>query len=317
MSLLLFLSTNTHTAVRGDRWGAPCSNVPVSLGWDISVETTDEAAPAGGAPPAPSTGADAASLSPQAGAPIGLRSLASGWNYLRGLEVADDAVKSEADARLLQRVQDEGVPPAVALAALQAAVDQAEADTGRPLDAVVAHNTEGVMAVLRSLPAHPLLERLLATGAGAVRRVCLCWDDRVRATTADRRPARFVDLCKKYGIERDPVGAPATNPVRSVARMFVAMRSDGTLGDVAAMAHDSDSRTPALYLSVPYGQRAEAKQLGAMFDGYKKRWYLPVSLLGPDGQLPVVPDEWLATGDAKKPAVAPKRPRDGDDETAV
>lgn len=265
MALLLFLSANTHKPTRGERWGAPCPSVPVSLGWDISVETAD---PAG------------------AGA-VGLRSLATGWNYLSGVETADAAVQAEVDERVMRAVQAGGVPVGVALDAIEAAIVQAETELGKPLTAMVAYNAEFIASVFRRFPPHPLATRVLAVDDTALRKVCLCWDVRCRS---EGKPARFVDLCKKYGIERDP----AINPVQPVLRIFTAMRADGTLGDVAAMRHDSDPRTPGLYLNVPYGQREEAKRLGAMFDGVKKLWYLPASVVASEAGLPEMPADWTS-----------------------
>lgn len=265
-ALLLFLSAGTHRLTTGVKFGQASPNVAVSFGWDLVLEDT--------------------SLSDDGSAVVTGRSLASGWNYLAGLESGSQEA-AECSEKILSGVLQQGVMPGAAfdacLAAISEAIDNPSTTLPDKLSAVVAHNTEFVLSVLRKYEDHPLVE-LLEHPEHPVRRVCLCWDRRVRAsmpvapdhvsTSAGNRPVRFVDLLNRFGLGQP--GEEATDQLRLTVRLYMLLRNEGTLGPVSTMEHDSDPRTPLMYLNVPFADKAEAKKLGASFDFVKKRWFFSV-----------------------------------------
>jgi len=61
-------------------------------------------------------------------------------------------------------------------------------------------------------------------------------------------------------------------------------------GRTSLPAHDTDTRgerAGRVYLEVPYGQKNDAKKLGAQWDGSARRWYVP------DDLDPKIFAEWL------------------------
>ena len=290
-TLLLFLTANTHKLTTGQKFGSACPNVPVSFGWDLVLEETS----------ANKHDDDDKDSAKDSGAVTG-RSLASGWNFLACLEPGSPEA-GECSEKIQTSVAQQGVAPGVAFDACLAAISDALAVPDHPasIAAVVAHNTEFVLSVLRKFPDHPLVA-LLENPDKPIRRLCLCWDRRVRAPGTSK-PVRFVELLGRYGLEDGNSNANyMTDQLRLTVRLYLGMRNDGTLGAVRDMQHDSDPRTPLVYLNVPFAEKEEAKKLGAAFDPAKRKWFVSVEradvLSNPD-----LPATWLQSG-------TPKRKRD-------